>query len=61
MRAEVFQWARGEDGCKADPALDKPKEAAAPVATPVPVKSKSRVARPKAGAAGGPAAATSGR
>lgn len=26
MRAEVLQWAAGTEGCKADPALDKPTE-----------------------------------
>lgn len=33
MRAEVFQWAAGTEGCKADAALDKARQPAAPVET----------------------------
>ena len=47
MRAEVYQWASGVEGCKADPALDKPP--AAPVVAapaPAPAKAPVRQARP---------------
>lgn len=47
MRAEVFQWAAGTPGCKSDPALDKPPEAAAPP-EPAPAKPKAKAARKKA-------------
>ena len=51
MRAEVFQWARGNEGCKADPALDKPTETAAAIAQPpTSVKSATRKVRPNASA-----------
>jgi hypothetical protein len=56
MRAEVFQWASGDEGCKADPTLDKPAEVAAPTAV-APVKAKAGKARPRSAAAGVPAAA----
>ena len=60
MRSEVFQWAGGMEGCKADPALDKVPEpvAAAPVSPP-PVKSAARKATPKSAASGGQAPAAS--
>lgn len=46
MRAEVFQWAAGTEGCKKDAALDKEEpEPAAAAPQPVPVKAK--VARKK--------------
>lgn len=57
MRAEVFQWARGEDGCKADPALDKPAEASASLPVAVPGKAAAGKARPKSASAGGAATA----
>ena len=38
MRHEVFYWAAGSEGCKADPALDKPVE----VAQPAPAKAKAK-------------------
>ena len=50
MRAEVFQWAAGNEGCKADPALDKPAETAS-AAQPLPAaKSSPGKAAPKAAA-----------
>lgn len=57
MRAEVFQWASGTEGCKADPALDKPPE---PVAVaPAPVSPQPKKPRTKATSAGGTTAAAS--
>ncbi len=38
MRAEVFQWAAGTEGCKADPALDKPAEPEVVAAPPAKAK-----------------------
>lgn len=43
MRAEVFQWASGTEGCRADPALDKPPPTpVAAVPAPPPVAKKKR-------------------
>lgn len=42
MRAEVFQWASGTEGCKADPALDRPAEPEVAASAPGPAaKAKS--------------------
>ena len=42
MRAEVFQWASGTEGCKSDPALDKPAQPLATEIAPAPaVKAKA--------------------
>lgn len=57
MRAEVFHWVKGEEGCKADPALDRPVETTAAPPAAAPVKQAKGKARPKATAAAGPAAA----
>lgn len=58
MRAEVFQWAAGTEGCKADPALDKAAEpvAAAPAPQPA-INGPARKAVPKSALSGGSAAA----
>ncbi|MEQ1693622.1 MAG: hypothetical protein ABMA00_20200, partial [Gemmatimonas sp.] len=53
MRAEVFHWAGGNEGCKPAPALDKPTETAAALAQPpTSAKSATRKVRPKAASAG---------
>ncbi len=59
MRAEVFQWASGTEGCKADPTLDKAPEPAAPApaaAAPA-AKTAARKSPPKAASAASPATA----
>lgn len=57
MRAEVFQWAGGTEGCKANPVAEKPPEpvAAAPAAASKreTVKAGVRKAVPKSAASGG--------
>ena len=49
MRAEVFQWAKGNPDCIADPEADAALAAAAP--PPPPPKAKPAVKRPKSAAA----------
>lgn len=59
MRAEVFRWARGEEGCISDPTLDKPIEAVAPAPAAVaakPAKAAKGKAKPRTAAAGVPSA-----
>lgn len=49
MRAEVYQWAAGTEGCKVDAALDKAAEpvTAAPAATAPAAKTAARKSQPK--------------
>lgn len=54
MRAEVFQWAGGTEGCRADPALDKPPEPPVAAAAVAPATAKT----PPANAAPAKAAQT---
>lgn len=43
MRAEVFQWAAGTEGCRGDPALDQQQPAAkAPEPPPAPARAAGR-------------------
>ncbi len=59
MRAEVYQWAAGTEGCRHDPALDKVAEPVAEAAPPPKVakapKGAATKAAPKATASGGEA------
>lgn len=57
MRAEVFQWASGTEGCKTDPTLDKAPEPApaAPAAAAPAAKTAARKSPPKAASAASPA------
>jgi hypothetical protein len=59
MRAEVYQWATGTEGCKTDPVLDRqPDTAATTIAAPpeVPNKSPPNKPAPKSAASATPEA-----